>query len=174
MINYQVLKHKVWFTYSLNFWTGWLDKYKNPFSREQIDEIVQYVRQSQREPSVGEKLPYGDKKLRIQIEIPKHYNYVLGDCFIGGAPLNFAGQLVDSSVTVFLDAIALDGKKFLTKEVDKAIVPCKDVWGTKDSNGKVQGPQKYLVNSFVNAPELYESSEDLENMKWNPFRQCAR
>lgn len=94
----------------------------------------------------------------MKIPDNKKYGYVLGDCFIGGDPLDFAGQLVEASATVFLDAIAVDGVnqqlRFLSKDVKEATVSCKDVWGTKGKNGKILGPEQNLVNPLMKAPEF--------------------
>ncbi|KAL7557866.1 hypothetical protein ACA910_010917 [Epithemia clementina (nom. ined.)] len=132
--------------------SGWLNPQGDPFTATQIQEIVQYVRES----------PDGSKKLRIQIEIPPHLDYVLGDCSIGGAPLDWAGQLIDSSVTVFLNAIAVNGQdpdhRFLfdPSTMDAALVSCKSEWGDKTSDGTVLGPPQNLISPMVVPPPAPE------------------
>jgi hypothetical protein len=72
---------------------GWLDINKQPFTADKLKEIVTYQRGSDDR----------SKNLRIKIEIPETYNYTLGDCFIGGASLDWVCQVIDSSGDSLLD-----------------------------------------------------------------------
>ena len=74
-------------------------------------------------------------------KIPNTENsdYIFGGYFIGGVPPDFTGQLVETSTTFFLDAIIVDGvhekQTFINNNVDE-VIPCKDIQGTKNKDGK--------------------------------------
>lgn len=112
--------------------TGWQDPSGKGFSTAMIDKIVTYERGAGIRGS-------GAMNSRIRVEIPDGEGYVLGDCLIGGERLEWTGQLIDASATVFLRGIAVSGEKYLSPEPNKnAVVPCKDQWTY--SEDKLVGP----------------------------------
>lgn len=107
------------------------------------------------------------KNLRIKVEIPEEWGYTLGDCFIGGASLDWAGQVIDNSVTVFLTGIAINGQDpacpflFSPDKMNSTSVPCKNLWGTKAPDGKgVLGPVQDLITPIVEAPKAPKNEEE--------------
>lgn len=67
--------------------------------------------------------------MRIKIEVPSGYGYTLGDCLLAGNRIDWAGQIFDASVTVFLLGVAVPGTTFLcANPEEKAIVTCKHKW----------------------------------------------
>ena len=102
--------------------TGWTDKKGNPYEKEDLDQIVKYQRG-----------PTENMRLRIKIEVPKTLQEKLGrlgECKIGGDPIKWTGQIIDTSCTVSLTGIAIDGKsKYLKPNPGlNAVVPCKSKW----------------------------------------------
>jgi hypothetical protein len=107
--------------------TGWLCHDKRPFTEDQLAQIIHYERGATQDkyPDIAMNM-----HSRIRIEIPSTWGYTLGDCFIGGSPLDYAGKLIDSSVTVFLVALGFapdKGFNFSANEI-AATVPPKSVW----------------------------------------------
>lgn len=93
--------------------TGWQAPDGKAFDSEVLKNTVRYVRGSP------------GQNLRIIVEIPQTEEYVL----IAGEPIDWAGQVIDASVTVFLTGIAISGAKVLSEDVaTKAVVPCKSQW----------------------------------------------
>jgi hypothetical protein len=128
---------------------GWLDINKQPLTADKLKEIVTYQRGSDDR----------SKNLHIKIEIPETYNYTLGDCFIGGASLDWVCQVIDSSVTV-LTGIAINGHDpdcpflFSKAEMDATSVPCKNLWGTRAPDGKgALGPVQDIITPIVETPK---------------------
>jgi hypothetical protein len=127
---------------------GWLRNDKKPFTPEELQEIVIYQRGSDDH----------NKNLRIKVEIPESYGYTLGDCFIGGASLDWAGQVIDNSATVFLTGIAINGQD---PDLPLTSVPCKNLWGTREPDGKgVLGPVQHLSTPSVEAPKAPKGDEE--------------
>jgi hypothetical protein len=107
------------------------------------------------------------KNLRIKVEIPEDWKYTLGDCFIGGASLDWAGQVIDNSATVFLTGIAINGHDpdcpllFSKEKMNMTSVPCKNLWGTREPDGKkVLGPVQDLITPIVEAPKAPKDEEE--------------
>ena len=116
--------------------TGWTDKNGKPFDPAVLEEIVTYER--------GGIFDDGKTKMhsRIRVEIPERLSNELGslgECFIGGNKIDWAGRLIDSSVTVFLRGAAVDGTGIISPDASKvAIVPPKADWEVyRDAKGKL-------------------------------------
>jgi deferrochelatase/peroxidase EfeB len=118
--------------------TGWLKPDGTPFTVEEIKQMVTYHR--------GDAA--SDRWVRISIEVPVAWNFVLGDCTIGGVPLQWAGQIIDASVTVFLIGVAAGGLVPNDFDSSARLVPPKSLW-----NNDTIGP-KYTFNSPIAPPQL--------------------
>jgi len=131
--------------------TGWTDKNGNPFTPEVLKTIVTYERCGMFDD--GTKM-----NSRIRVEIPEDLRKTygtLGECFIGGNKIDWAGRLIESSVTVFLRGAAIDGKGIIAENAKKvAIVPPKADWKVyRDGKEfKSVGPMP-LFNPKEEAPE---------------------
>ena len=134
--------------------TGWMKPTKRPFSAHEIKRIVSYQRPGKIE---DEKENKRNMHLRIKIEVPQDMGFTLGECFLGGVPIDWAGQLIDASVTVFLAGQAIVGNPTTAsgqpaavqylKEGPMPILAPKDDW-----NGKDIGPPARF-NPYVQPPE---------------------
>jgi len=132
--------------------TGWTDKNGKPFTPEVLTEIVTYER-------CGMFDDRTKMNSRIRVEIPEHLRETLGtlgECFIGGNKIDWAGRLIESSVTVFLRGAAIDGKGIINQDAQTAaIVPPKADWKVyRNATGDFQsvGPMP-LFNPKEKAPE---------------------
>lgn len=132
--------------------TGWTDKNGKPFDPVDLNRIVTYERWGK----------FDDEKTkmnsRIRVEIPEDLREklgTLGECFIGGNKIDWAGRLIESSVTVFLRGVAIDGKDIINPDAQTAaIVPPKADWKVyRDEKGEFQsvGPMP-LFNPKEKAP----------------------
>jgi Dyp-type peroxidase family len=123
--------------------TGWLKPNGTPFTPEEIAQMVIYHR--------GDAA--SERWVRVSIEVPVAWNFVLGECTIGGVPLQWAGQIIDASVTVFLNGIAAGGigeNSLVPSDFDATdhLVPPKELW-----NNDTIGPV-YAFNSPIPSPQL--------------------
>ena len=123
--------------------TGWTDKHD-----KSLDDVMSTIVQYQR--------GHENYRLRVKIEVPKDLEASrgrLGECKIGGAPIAWAGQIIDASCTMFLDGIGIDGSAYLKPNADnEAVVPCKKNWRVTANPDNIVGPTP-AVNALYPKPE---------------------
>eukprot|EP01040_Poterioochromonas_malhamensis_P007704 gene7705-8319_t len=109
--------------------TGWTKPDGTLFTKEELSQMIHYERGAQKSDYPQLAMNYHS---RIRIECPASFGFTLGDCTIGGSPLDYAGKLIDSSVTVFLVALGFKPEKGFNFDDNLygMTVPPKDDWAT--------------------------------------------
>eukprot|EP01040_Poterioochromonas_malhamensis_P014329 gene14329-15850_t len=109
--------------------TGWTKPNGTLVTKEELSQMIHYERGAQKSDHPHLAMNYHS---RIRIECPASFGFVLGDCKIGGSRLDYAGKLIDSSLTVFLVALGFKPKNGFNFDDDLygMTVPPKDDWAT--------------------------------------------
>jgi len=134
---------------------GWMNNKGQPFTKDEIAKIVNYQRGLK-----SDDFQTPSQWLRVSISIPEEMGFTLGDCSIGDIPIQYAGQIVDASCTMYLRGVAIDGSTLLKPDVDKVAVPCKSRWNPFKK--PIVGPTP-VFRSYVaqpNPPLKYDYSSN--------------